>query len=481
MENENNASPRPELRSPPSNLAQMDEARNDMDMGRGERATFDAWMAQGNANGASESMWKAWQAALATQSSAQPATDEPMLRAALEQLENGALNVAANAKIRGDDYDVGYANSMAKCAREALATPASAQPTEDSIAERYDEMLRELCCFLSVGGYNSAGLIDPAIAGAKIRDGIDSMIKVERERAVAQFVSAQPAPTDKIPQEVTPMFLLNAAMCIESPHEVATSRKREVLASLHRVADQMQAARMVAHRTVPASQAVAEARSANLDLVIARLEQIAGNFTDDPREAAHEALVCARAIAPASQAVSSEAVAYLCDKCRCLWRDNRDGTMSLYSGDQKSCSTCETMPLKKLTPMAIADHLFIEQRGDGMFASKEFTAPKTKHAAPAANGSSSTRSAPPMPPLQLSRPASLSAPTVAGLSDAALLDTLTTHTNWEISSESDDGDLIWNVHKVVGSVNDREWAKIGSGSTPRAAIEQAIAAKGNMQ
>lgn len=35
----------------------------------------------------------------------------------------------------------------------------------------------------------------------------------------------------------------------------------------------------------------------NLALVIARLEQIAGNFTDDPREAAEQALVCARALA----------------------------------------------------------------------------------------------------------------------------------------------------------------------------------------
>lgn len=45
---------------------------------------------------------------------------------------------------------------------------------------------------------------------------------------------------------VTPMFLLNAAYCIESPHEVPTFRKREVLASLHRVADELQAERMAA-------------------------------------------------------------------------------------------------------------------------------------------------------------------------------------------------------------------------------------------
>lgn len=51
--------------------------------------------------------------------------------------------------------------------------------------EAYSDMLRELCCFLSVGGYNSDGLMPPDVANAKIRDGIDTFLKVERERAAA--------------------------------------------------------------------------------------------------------------------------------------------------------------------------------------------------------------------------------------------------------------------------------------------------------
>lgn len=51
---------------------------------------------------------------------------------ALEMLENGALNVATNAKNRGDGYDEGYANAMAKMARETLdglsTTTAAAAP-----------------------------------------------------------------------------------------------------------------------------------------------------------------------------------------------------------------------------------------------------------------------------------------------------------------------------------------------------------------
>ena len=45
---------------------------------------------------------------------------------ALEMLENGALNVAINAKNRGDGYDEGYANAMAKLARETLDALAAA-------------------------------------------------------------------------------------------------------------------------------------------------------------------------------------------------------------------------------------------------------------------------------------------------------------------------------------------------------------------
>lgn len=49
----------------------------------------------------------------------------------------------------------------------------------------YDAVLRALCSFLSVGGYNVThqGLIDPKSADEKIRWGIDHIIEVERKRA----------------------------------------------------------------------------------------------------------------------------------------------------------------------------------------------------------------------------------------------------------------------------------------------------------
>ncbi|WP_287914733.1 Lar family restriction alleviation protein [Comamonas sp.] len=50
---------------------------------------------------------------------------------ALGMLENGALNVAENAINRGDDYDVGYAQAMAKMARDTLnVLSAPAHPAE---------------------------------------------------------------------------------------------------------------------------------------------------------------------------------------------------------------------------------------------------------------------------------------------------------------------------------------------------------------
>lgn len=57
-----------------------------------------------------------------------------------------------------------------------------AQPVGDTV-EDYDAMLRELCCFLSVGGYNSEGLMSAATANEKIRWGIDHLVATECERA----------------------------------------------------------------------------------------------------------------------------------------------------------------------------------------------------------------------------------------------------------------------------------------------------------
>lgn len=43
---------------------------------------------------------------------------------------------------------------------------------------------------------------------------------------------------------------------------------------------------------------------------------------------------------------------YMCPKeCGCLWRDNHDGTMSLYGPNSKSCPACEIMPLTELIPL----------------------------------------------------------------------------------------------------------------------------------
>jgi hypothetical protein len=47
--------------------------------------------------------------------------------------------------------------------------------------------------------------------------------------------------------------------------------------------------------------------------------------------------------------------AYVCPVgCGCMWRDNHDGTMSLFDGNQTSCKQeggCEWMPLKELAPL----------------------------------------------------------------------------------------------------------------------------------
>lgn len=64
---------------------------------------------------------------------------------------------------------------------------------------------------------------------------------------------------------------------------------------------------------------------------------------------------------------------YLCPAgCGCAWRDNLNGTMSLYDENQRSCTVCETLPLKTLVPVPMAlgeieKHLYIDQRHDGLW------------------------------------------------------------------------------------------------------------------
>lgn len=66
----------------------------------------------------SEYVMAGYRAALAATPAAAPVPEKVI--EALEMLWNGALNVAMNAKNRGDGYDEGYANAMAKMARETL-------------------------------------------------------------------------------------------------------------------------------------------------------------------------------------------------------------------------------------------------------------------------------------------------------------------------------------------------------------------------
>lgn len=75
-------------------------------------------------------------------------------------------------------WNAGY---RAALQQRAGGDGAGSGPTADD----YDAMLRDLCCSLSVGGYNSGGLIDPETARAKIDDGIAYLIEVECERARA--------------------------------------------------------------------------------------------------------------------------------------------------------------------------------------------------------------------------------------------------------------------------------------------------------
>lgn len=62
-----------------------------------------------------------------------------VLRDKLEKLEGGAINVAENAKLRGDSYDDGYANAMAECARTALA---ATEPAERAASQPAGEVQR---------------------------------------------------------------------------------------------------------------------------------------------------------------------------------------------------------------------------------------------------------------------------------------------------------------------------------------------------
>lgn len=61
--------------------------------------------------------------------------------------------------------------------------------------------------------------------------------------------------------------------------------------------------------------------------------------------------------------------------------------------------------------------------------------------------------------------------------DAERLDWMEANPAIEIGMESDDGELMRNVYVVTGYPNDREWKKVGSASSLRAAIDAAMEAK----
>lgn len=76
---------------------------------------------------------------------------------------------------RGDDMPMESPSVIGKAIDVVVAALQEAKP--DGLAERYSDMLRELCCFLSVGGYNSEGLMPPEVANEKIRYGIDALVR----------------------------------------------------------------------------------------------------------------------------------------------------------------------------------------------------------------------------------------------------------------------------------------------------------------
>lgn len=55
--------------------------------------------------------------------------------------------------------------------------------------------------------------------------------------------------------------------------------------------------------------------------------------------------------------------------------------------------------------------------------------------------------------------------------NADRLDWMQSHMNYEFSTKNDDGDLIFEVHKVTGYPNDREWHKVAEGITLREALD----------
>jgi hypothetical protein len=111
-----------------------------------------------------------------------------LMRDIADLLASGA--VQADEMERKYRWAIDYANAQDRrvsewMARANTAEAALAAAQAGGQGEAYSDMLRELCAYLGVGGYNSDGLMPPEVANQKIRDGIDNMIAVERQRAAA--------------------------------------------------------------------------------------------------------------------------------------------------------------------------------------------------------------------------------------------------------------------------------------------------------
>lgn len=84
--------------------------------------------------------------------------------------------------------------------------------------------------------------------------------------------------------------------------------------------------------------------------------------------------------------VEQEPEAYMCPAgCGCLWRDNKDGSMSLYGSKSQSCDVCEYLPLGELEPVvrlppkSCTDENYPHERASAawLMVAEESTRPET--------------------------------------------------------------------------------------------------------
>lgn len=78
------------------------------------------------------------------------------------------------------------------------------------------------------------------------------VIKVVKDHAIAVWNRRAPAAPVEAPltahPEITPIFLLNAALCIEDIYTVPEHKRQAIVDKLGRIAEEMQAARIQSQR-----------------------------------------------------------------------------------------------------------------------------------------------------------------------------------------------------------------------------------------